>query len=285
MTVEQTVIEHYRHGALEDALLKGLAAIGKNVDKLTPEDLSPADEFHIGNREATAEFAAEFKPVAGMHLIDIGCGIGGPSRYFAQNLRCRVTGIDLSEEYVAVARALAQRVGLADRVSYRQASALALPFEDASFDGAYMQHVGMNVAEKARLFHEVHRVLKPDALFGLYEIMRTGEGIFNYPLPWAGGAEADFIETPETYRALLMAGGFELIKERNRRQFALDSFNRLSARLAASGGPPPFGMHLLMGPTALNKLANMRALIESGTAAPVEMLYRRVEINTHAGNV
>src|SRR3990170_204516 len=124
MTVECTVIEHYRHGALEDALLKGLAAAGKDVNNLTPDDLAPADEFHIGGRQATIDFAAEFKPSADTHWLDIGSGLGG-------------------------------------KVSYRQASALALPFENNTFDGAYMQHVGMNIADKAKLFGEVHRVLKP----------------------------------------------------------------------------------------------------------------------------
>ena len=98
-----------------------------------------------------------------MHLLDIGCGIGGPSRFFATERNCRVTGIDLTEDYVRTAEALAQRVGLADRVSYRQASALALPFEAGPFDGAYMMHVGMNIEDKPALFTEVRRVLKPPA--------------------------------------------------------------------------------------------------------------------------
>ena len=64
MTVERTVIEHYRHGALEDALLKALVAAGKDINNLTPDDLAPADEFHIAGRQATIDFAAEFKPAA-----------------------------------------------------------------------------------------------------------------------------------------------------------------------------------------------------------------------------
>lgn len=98
----------------------------------------------------------------GSHLLDVGCGLGGASRYFAQERGCRVTGIDLTEDYVRVAHLLAARVGLSDRVSYRQGSALALPFEPQSFDGAYMLHVGMNIRDKAALFAEVRRVLRPN---------------------------------------------------------------------------------------------------------------------------
>ena len=284
MTIEQDVVTHYRHGSLEQALLAGLVAAGKDPDKLTPDDLAAADEFHIGGRQATVDLATEIAPSAGMHLIDIGCGLGGPSRFFAQNYGCQVTGIDLSEEYVITAGSLARRVALDGRVAYRVASALELPFPDNSFDAAYMQHVGMNIADKARLFHEVHRVLKPDTTFVLYEVMRTGEGPLAFPVPWATNEAASFLEPPEVYRALLSADGFEVVKERSRAEIALAFFHAMRAKTAA-GGPPPFGLHIVMGANAPQKVANMIALIEAGTIAPVEMICRRVEANPHAGNV
>ena len=225
------------------------------------------------------------RPAPGTHLLDIGCGIGGPSRFFAQHYDCHVTGVDLSEEYVVIAGSLARRVALDGRVQYRVASATDLPFPDGSFDGAYMEHVGMNIADKARLFHEVHRVLKPDGTFALYDVMRTGDGAFNYPVPWSSGDESNFIETPATYRALLTADGFEIVKERDRGDFALEFFRAMQARMAASGGPPPFGQQIVLGATAPQKVANLTALIEAGIVAPVEMICRRVEVNPHAGNV
>jgi ubiquinone/menaquinone biosynthesis C-methylase UbiE len=285
MTVECTVIEHYRHGALEDALLKGLAAAGKDIDNLTLDDLAPADEFHIGGRQATIEFAAEFKPAADMHWLDIGSGLGGPSRYVAHTYNCRVTGVDLSEEYVAVACSLSQRVGLGGKVSYRQASALALPFENNTFDGAYMQHVGMNIADKAKLFGEVHRVLKSGGIFAIYDVMRGNDGIFNYPVPWASAAETNFIETPASYRAMLAAKGFEVVTERNRRHFAMDFFRALQAKVVQAGGPSKFGLQIVMGANTSQKVGNMISMIERGTVAPVEMICRRIEVNPHAGNV
>ncbi len=285
MTVESIVIEHYRHGTLEQDMLKALAAAGKDLDRLTPDDLAPIDEFHIGGRRATADFATAFAPAAGMHLLDIGSGLGGPARYFAQAYSCRVTGLDLSEEYVAVAGALAQRVGLAGQVSYRQGSALELPFPNATFDGAYMLHVGMNIADKARLFGEVHRVLKPGGAFGLYDVMRIDEGLFSYPVPWSSGAETNFIETPATYRALLSAAGFDVVYERDRHQFAIDVYRKRMAEAARSSGPSPLSVPIHMGANAPQKVANMNALLERGTIAPVEMICRRVEANSHAGNV
>ncbi len=279
MAIERTVIEHYRHGALEDALLKGLAAAGKDINSLIPDDLAPADEFHIGGRQATIDFAAQFRPVANTHWLDIGSGIGGPSRYVAHTYNCRVTGVDLNEEYVAVAGSLARRVGLSDKVVSQQASALALPFDDNTFDGAYMEHVGMNIADKAKLFREVHRVLKPDGTFAIYDIMRGNDGVVSYPLPWASAEETNFIETPATYRALLVAEGFEVVKERNRQDFAMDFFGALRAKVIQAGGPPKFGLQIVMGANASQKVGNMISMIERGTLAPVEMICRSIEID------
>jgi SAM-dependent methyltransferase len=276
MTVERDLSAHYRHGALEDALLKAVAAAGKDLSKLTAEDLAPADEFHIGGRQATVDFANALAPAAGTHLLDIGAGLGGPSRYFAQTFGCRVSGIDLSEEYVAVARSLSRRVGLENRVDYQQGSALQLPYDNAIFDAAYMQHVGMNIADKRRLFREVHRVLKPDGSFGIYDIMRIDDGSLKFPLPWSSTADTSFVDTPEDYRASLSREGFVIVEERNRSQFALDFYRAMKAKAAASGGPPVLGLHVIIGPAAPERLGNMIALIERGTIAPVQIVCRRV---------
>ena len=159
MEIEQAVVRHYAHGSLEKTILEALAAAGKDVNRLTPKDLAPVDEFHVGGRQATIAFAQQFGLRPGMRLLDIGCGFGGAARYFAHEHGCRVTGIDLSPEYVNVTNALATRVGLDERVSCESGSALALPFAPGSFDGAYMLHVGMNIEDKAKLFAEVRRVL------------------------------------------------------------------------------------------------------------------------------
>ena len=150
MTTEQQVAEQYRHGALERAILDAVTASGGNVERLTRRDLGNADQFHLGSHAATVGLANDLRLASGMHVIDIGAGIGGPARHFADAYGCRVIGIDLSDEYVQVANALTRRCGLADRVSFRKASAIAIPFENASFDCATLIHVGMNIADKEK---------------------------------------------------------------------------------------------------------------------------------------
>lgn len=273
MTLEHSVARHYLHGGLEQAILQALAAGGKDSANINADDLAPADEFHIGGRQATADFAAVLGARPGMQLLDIGSGIGGPARYFAQHHGCHVTGIDLSDEYVEVARSLSRRAGLGDRMSFRQGSALDLPFPPASFDGAYMLHVGMNIENKAALFAQVRRVLRPGAPFGIYDIMRESDREFVYPVPWSAAPETNFIAGADTYRTLLAAAGFTVLHERNRRDFAIDFFRRMQARMAESG-PPPLGLQIIMGPSAPQKIGNMVALIKSGVIAPTEIVCR-----------
>ncbi len=268
---EEGVAKHYARVGLGPAIITAVTASGKDPMRLAPGDLAPVDEFHVGGREATIEFASHLGIRPGMHLLDVGSGIGGPSRYFAHELGCRVTGIDLTEEYVKVAELLAQRVGLSGRVSYQRGSALEMPFQSNTFDGAYMMHVGMNVEAKSRLFEEVRRVLKPGAIFGIYDVMREREGDLTFPLPWSMTPEWSFVASEPTYRELLTNAKFKVVQSRSRRAFAVDFFKQMRTR-AAEHGPSPLGLHLLMGPSTPLKIANMIAILERGLVAPTEII-------------
>jgi len=95
-SVEEQVAQYYTHGKLERTILDALQAAGKNPEKLELADLEPFDEFHAGGREATVEFGSQMGLGRGSYVLDVGSGIGGPARYFAQALGWRVVGIDLT---------------------------------------------------------------------------------------------------------------------------------------------------------------------------------------------
>ena len=275
MDTERQVATHYTHGSLLAAILDALKQMGKDPERFTAMDLSTGDEFHLGGLPVTAALAEDLGLAPRMHVLDVGCGIGGPARYFAEVHKCRVTGIDLTEEFVQVAAELTRRCGLADRVTFRHGSALDLPFDDGSFDAATLIHVGMNIADKARLFEEVRRVLKPGDLFCAYEVMRAGEGDLPYPMPWAQSTETSFVETPETYRRLLSAAGFKIEREENRRAFVLKLAREMRAKIEKDG-LPALNQHVIIGPAARERLGNVMATLEHGTIAPVEMIARAV---------
>lgn len=273
MGAEEEVARHYRHGALERAILEALTASGKDIGRLVAEDLAPIDEFHLGGLPATLGLAEDLGLVPGMHVLDIGAGIGGPARVLAEARGCRVTGIDLGPEFVEVAAALTARCALADKVTFRQGSALALPFADATFDAAILIHVGMNIGDKRRLCAEARRVLKRSAPFGLYDIMRIGEGEISYPTPWAATAESSFVEDAETYRGILSETGFVVEAERSRRDQALALWHEMQ-ETRAKHGPPVLGLHVLMGPAAPERLGNVVEAVEKGIIAPIEIMAR-----------
>lgn len=274
MTDTVKVAAHYAHGSLVDAISAALAKMGKSTDAVTIDDLGPADEFHIGGREATLDFIGQLGLSADDAVLDVGCGLGGPARVVADRFGCRVTGIDLTPDYISAALAMSGWVGLSGHVAFDEGSALDLPYADGSFEGAYMLHVGMNIADKARLAREVARVLAPGGVFGVYDVMLTDDADLVYPVPWAATPETSAVATPDGYKAALMAAGFEIVAERNRRGFALDFFHKMRARAEAAGGPPPLGLHIVMGPDAPTKIANMIANIEAGRIAPVEIVAR-----------
>jgi MPBQ/MSBQ methyltransferase len=265
--------EHYRHGTLASHIEAALRAVGKDPAHLVPADLAAIDEFHIGGVQATRDLAAQLPLTPGAALLDIGSGIGGPARYFAARHGCRVTGIDITAEYVAVATLLTEATGLADRVAFRHASALDLPFGDERFDGATLLHVGMNVADKAALFAAVRRALRPGGFFAIYDVMRVSDGAIAYPVPWASGPEISFVATSAEYGAALATTGFTVVAERDRTAAARDFFAAMRAR-AAKGPPSPLALSIVMGPTAGQKVANLTAMVETGVLAPVEIIAR-----------
>ncbi len=274
MSEDHAVAGHYTHGSLLAAIEEALEALGKTPETVSVDDLGPVDEFHIGGRQASEHFLSQLPLDAETRVLDVGCGLGGASRFTASRFGCKVTGIDLTAEYVETGRILTSWVGLEDRIALHQGSALEMPFGDAGFDAAYMMHVGMNIPDKARLCAEVHRVLKPGGSFGVYDVMRTGEGALTFPVPWATTDETSAVAAPEAYRQALEATGFQVAAERNRRDFALDFFAELNAKIAAAGGPPPLGLHILMGETRAEKIKNMVENISAERIAPVELIAR-----------
>jgi ubiquinone/menaquinone biosynthesis C-methylase UbiE len=275
MPAQVDVSKHYTRGDLVEAIRAGIVALGKTPDAVTVDDLAPVDEFHIGGRRASEEFLDQLGFSAQMHVLDIGCGLGGPARFVASRYGSRVAGVDLTTEYVETGNALCKWVRLDQRISLHQGSALATPFADRGFDGAYMMHVGMNIEDKEKLAAEVARVLRPGSCFGIYDVMRTGPGELAYPVPWATTPDLSAVATPERYKKALEEAGFTVIAERNRRDFALAFFADLRAKMAAAGGPPPLGLHVLMGKNTPEKVQNMIASTSKGLIAPVELIARK----------
>jgi ubiquinone/menaquinone biosynthesis C-methylase UbiE len=265
-----TVVSHYSHGELLAAILRGLAAMGKPTDPIDSDDLAAGDEFHIGGRAATAALFDQVDWRPGMHVLDVGSGIGGPARYLARHRHAQVTGVDLTPEFVEVAGELTRRCGLANKVDFQVGNALELPIPDSAIDAVCLLHVGMNIEDKARLFAEVRRVLRAGGWFAIYDVMQVGTGEIDYPVLWSRDANASFVAEPQTYRQLLIQAGFGIQHARDRRESSIEFFSRL--RTSWTDGPPPLSPHIVIGPDFATKIANVVAAMRRSLLAPTEII-------------
>lgn len=273
MSDQQGVAAHYARGAILSSIEAALEAMGKNVARLSPIDLAPVDEFHVRGREATIELSARAAIRAGSTVLDVGCGLGGSARYLASEHRCRVVGVDLTQEYVDTAATLARWVGLDEDCEFHWASALELPFDDGSFDVVWTEHVQMNVADKAAFYGELARVLVPGGRLLFHDIFE-GEGLLHYPVPWAEEASISFLEAPGSVKQILEDGGFEIVDWEDTSRASLEWFTvaleRPTLERSANAGPPPLGLHLLMGDTARVKLENITRNLREGRIVVVQ---------------
>lgn len=268
------IVAGYASDGLLTRILDALAKTGADAAALTPSDIAAVDQFHTGGIVATGHLLAKLDIRHGQKILDLGSGLGGTARHMAEHMRADVTGIDLTPEFVDVANALSKMVGLAGNTRFLTASVTDLPLPGDSFDHAIMIHVGMNIADKACIFAETARVLRPGGHFALFEIVQ-GESPdpLAFPLPWARNSGASFLATPESYHVGAHAAGFELVDEEDRTDFALDFFDRILTTTAVTG-LPPLGLHLLMGDTAREKMINYVINTRSGRMGAREFVFR-----------
>ena len=270
--LEQKVSTHYTSADLLQTIKGGLIAAGADPEAPRPEDLKGVDEFHLGGLEATEQFLDPLGIAPDTRVLDVGSGIGGTARFITGRYRASVTGVDLTPAFVETAIKLSAMVGLDHQNTFHQGSALALPLADGSVDLATMLHVGMNVADKQALFAEVKRVLVPGGRFALFDLMARDGQPFDFPVPWASNAEGSFVVPPQAYRDAAASAGLALATEVDRTEYGIGFFKRV---MAMEGGPPPVGLHLIMGPTAQEKYGNAAKAVLEGRIAPWEMVFAK----------
>jgi sarcosine/dimethylglycine N-methyltransferase len=252
------VRDHYRATGLTERLKTALTALGPEDRRLTPQQLAALDQFHTRGLAATAELANLAGITADMSVLDVGSGVGGPARFLAATYGCRVTGVDLSEPFVDAARYLTERTGQSGRVSFQTASALELPFDDGRFNVVLLQHVAMNILDRARLYREIRRVLTSGGRFATFDVVLS-HGEPHYPVPWARTPATSFLLTAAATREAIEAAGFRTLTWRDDTEAA----RAWVAELRASGLPPLPNLDVMMGPDFAQLAANLgRNLME-----------------------
>jgi SAM-dependent methyltransferase len=252
------VRDHYRATGLTERLKTALAAFGPEDQQLTPQQLAPLDQFHTRGLAATAELGKLAGITAGTSVLDVGSGVGGPARFLAATYGCQVTGVDLSEPFVDAARYLTERTGQSGQVSFETASALELPFDAGRFDVALLQHVAMNISDRARLYREIRRVLKLGGRLAIFDVV-LNDSEPHYPVPWARTPATSFLLTAAATCAAVEPAGFRTLAWHDDTEAA----KAWIAQLRASGPLPSPNLGVVMGPDFAQLAANLgRNLME-----------------------
>lgn len=262
---QAAVSAHYTSGDLGEKILATLREAGKDPEHLLVEDLAQIDQLHTGGAPATRALMQRATLQPGMQVLDVGGGLGGPARLLAHETGCSVTVLDLSQEFCAVGAMLTARVGLTDRVTFMHGSALDMPFADGSFDRVWTQHATMNIAEKERLYREIHRVLKPGGWLVMHEMMAGAEGSIHFPVPWARDPSVSFLQPSAEIRALLAEIGFHEVAWVDEREAA-----------APQAGPSTSAAQLVLGPRLPDMLRNVAVNFEEERLTVVQAVFERV---------
>jgi SAM-dependent methyltransferase len=272
--VNEAIQAHYARSDLGNVILAALEKAGKDLNHLTPEDLAPVDEFHIRGRAATLELANAAGLDSTKRVLDVGSGVGGTSRCLAREFGCRVTGIDLTDEYCRAAAMLSAKIGLADLVDFRQGDATNMPFQDGSFDVVWTEHVAMNIADKRRLYREMCRVLKPGGTLAIYDILAGPSGPVLFPVPWARTPDTSFLVPPDELRKLLEEAGFAVLDWSDTTEAARAWFVSLAEKIQKEG-LPPLGFHVLLGADFSVMAQNQRRNLEEGRIVLAQVIAKK----------
>ena len=256
------ITRHYNRDGLVEVILDGLSAIGASRETPSIEDLAPVDHFHTRGRDATLELLALSDVGPDARVLDVGGGIGGAARLLASAADCRVTVLDLTEEYVRTGRELTRRVGLSERVAFVHGDALRAPFDSGAFDVVWTQHATMNVADKPAFYREVRRLLRPGGRLAMHEILAGPVQPIRFPVPWASDPAISHLLSPERLRELLGALGFRALAWQDQSAESLEFNRRRLAAAMSAPAPPALGLHLLLGPGYRAMFANQVANLE-----------------------
>jgi SAM-dependent methyltransferase len=147
------------------------------------------------------------------HVLDVGCGSGGPALFLAQEAGCRVTGVDVSEAGIQAGLTLARQAGLDDRADFRRADVREpLPFPDGAFDAIVCMDAMCHLPDRGRLLGEWRRVLRPGGrLLYTDPVVVTGL-VSNEEL--ATRSSTGYFEfcPPGVNEGLIGKAGFELVR-------------------------------------------------------------------------
>lgn len=270
--LNQKIENHYLKKGLFEDIVDRLVEQGLDLHSVSRADIASVDEFHVRGAAVSLELANSIE-LRKAHVLDVGCGLGGPCRMLAAEFDCICTGIDLSTEFIRTAAELSKLVKLDDKTSFVQGDALHLPFANQAFDVVWTQHVQMNIPDKGKFYSEIKRVLKPGGHFLYYDIYKKGEDEITYPMPWASSEDQSFLFETKDMDQILSDLGLKKVGAKDQTKSGIEYFEAVRAKIKESG-PPKMGLNVLMGESTMPKLMNLLTHLKEGKITLQSGIYR-----------
>ena len=226
---------------------------GTSLSALPRTQLDGIDQYHAGGSEAIERLIPHLALTAGMTVLDVGSGLGGPARQIVRATGCDVVGVDITAAYVAAAQALTDAAGLAEQAEFFCCD--IGDFGRTGFDAAYTVHVQMNIADKPMFYSEIARRLRPGARLAVFEVCRGVAGEPALPLPWSLDGADSHLVTADELRDTIRSSGFTLLDWADESSWVRQWFDDLGRRLAAGAAPATLPALLTDGPTRMLNFA------------------------------
>ena len=265
------VDKFWTRGKLKERISIALEKSNLNKKSLNIEDLQPIDQYHARGIEATKELADKLNIKKDDAIIDVGCGLGGPARYFAKRFNCKVMGIDITPTFIEVGNDFNLRTNMTKQVTLKISDGNTLPFDKEKFNGAICQHVTMNIKNRNLFFSEIYRVLKRNSFFALSEHGLGPKGNPLLPLPWADKQDMSFLKTPESTTKILKMVGFKNITLVETGEKYMKGYEK-SLKTNENSKVPALGMHVIGGESMFERQKNSMLSIKEKRTLPFEIL-------------
>ena len=273
--ISKSDIENFwTRGDVFSRVHQAMSETGLINKKLEIEELFPIDQYHARGIAATVDLGKRMPISKNQKIIDIGCGLGGPARYYAKEFKCFITGIDITPSFVEIGNEFNRLTSMSDNVELLVGNGEVLDFDNETFDGAYSQHVTMNISNREKFFSEAFRVLKKDSFFAFSEHGLGEKGNPIFPLPWADTEKMSFLLPPEETILLLKKVGFSNIEIIETGDKYISGYEKLT-NPSAKKENPILGIHVIGGGSMKERSVNSMKSIKENRTLPFEVVCKK----------